>query len=195
VFQGALGHGPTPAEVEQVATEVCQGRLHNEGVDPPTTARPRRAALPCDGATTIDLIERYLLQANSATQAWIFGRQPLLQPVVVNPGEWSAWVESLPFQGPTYQGLKRALARIRDNSGTVDWLLLTDLSETVGESAADRVACWFATMLWSSRPANRSRTRQWRRAISPELHRDLQPSWTAVANRHLEVVLSWVAGP
>jgi hypothetical protein len=95
-------------------------------------------------------------------------------------------VGSLRFRGPTYQGLRRALVRIRANNSTVDRALVTDLSSRVGWSGADRVACWFATMQWGSGLTNRSRTRQWRRAVAEDLHRHLQPSWRAVANQDLE---------
>jgi hypothetical protein len=33
-FQQALGRLPTQAEVEKVATDVCQGRLQSEGISP-----------------------------------------------------------------------------------------------------------------------------------------------------------------
>jgi len=128
--------------------------------------------LSVEEARTISQIGRYLTAEHSHGRAWVFNGDPLIQKVTVHTEQWSALVTRRDLEGATLSGVMQALTAIRIRGGFVDRALLTDLALRADDSGTSRVACWFATMCWGAGPRQRSRLRQWVRALSPSLGAD-----------------------
>ncbi len=130
-------------------------------------------------------VDRYLCSDSGVERSWVFDGEDLSMRVLAPVNQWRMLTNELGLQGDTAAGARLALERIDANGKTVDRRLLSSMSLTVQESSADRVACWFATMVWGAGPRRRHRLRQWTGAMRPTLAEDLARSLAAAADSRM----------
>ena len=118
---------------------------------------------PVDAAVTY--LRQYLDAAAAHGRSWVIDPAPLTQSIEVHSEHWRDGIESLELDDDVRAGIEQALQDVAARGDHVDRSLITAYAQAAGDSPAALVRCWFAVMAWGAGPQNRSRLRQWVRAI------------------------------
>lgn len=133
--------------------------------------------MPTGDHAVVAHLRSYLSEAAAHDRSWAIGLEPLKQRVSVQSDEWRERTALLDLGDEVRRGVEQALDGIAAQQNFVDRSLLTTYALAAADSEAALVRCWFCVMTWGAGPQNRSRLRQWTRALpSPRLIKALARS-------------------
>ena len=142
------------------------------------------------------MVQRYLAEARTHDREWVTDAKPLRQPVTVKSASWRLFLAGRDLHPEVRSGADLALDLIAGSGDLVDRALLTTMSAEVGSSPERSAACWFAVMCWGAGPQNRSRLRQWARAMpAPGFVRALDESYLRYRSGDLVGAYRWSLMP
>jgi len=149
------------------------------------------------GSEVVETLRTYLEEADEHGRRWAIDPAPLVLRVTVDPDQWRGPFRELDLADVVRDGIDQALDDIAEQDSSVDRVLLAFYAATAGDSSTALVRCWFAVMAWGAGAQNRSRLRQWTRALPrPELVDALERSRMSLLDgQHVDAYKTTLALP